>query len=194
MWPPAPPVYTLSVMWFSRNEWSDGTLIQSGHAPGMTSTRSFLLTISRWEASAIRWSPASPQLKPVFFWFPLNCVFPDAVCFTPKPNLSSAPKLSWSLKKTVPTTPWFFISQDGESGISFFIPLPPMCTSMWDPWGQKPSVFHWLSLLASIVDSSSFSLPAFLWPHVSYFSLLSLLLFIFYISQLTKLSVLPFTN
>jgi len=52
-------------------------------------------------------------------------------------------------------------------------------------------LFYWLWFLASFVHDSSFS-PTFLWPYVGDASFLSLLLYIFCISQLTKSSVLPF--
>lgn len=182
----APRVCTLLVICISRNEWSDGTLIQSGHGPGHSCLAQgpSCLVSPGGKPQLFTEVLSSPQLKPVFFGFPLNCVFPNTVCFTSKPNLSSVPKLSWSLKKTVfPTY--------AESGINSFIPLPPTCTSTWAPMGSETLC---ISLLASIVDSSSFPLPAFLWLREGCFSLFSLLLFIFYIGQLTKSSVLPFTN
>lgn len=133
-----------------------------------------------------------PSWSRMFSWFSLNYVFSDPLCFTSKPDLSSSPKPSWSPKKPVFVPLVFLFLQGRESRISKLLnPHTSYTYTYAGPMGlETPSVFcftgshFWLPLVHS--SSFFFFSPAFLWPCVGYFSLVSLLLFIFCIGQLTK--------
>ena len=123
----------------------------------MTSAGPFLLGILRvGKHLLIHWSLASPQLKPLLYLlFSLKHVFSDTVCFTSKQNLGSAPKLFWSLKKTILFFPWFFISPRWREWSKFLNPCTSHMHSM-GPGGLETPRFllHWFHLLASFVPSS----------------------------------------
>lgn len=79
-----------------------------------------------------------PNWSPCFLGF-LWTDFLDAVCFTSEPNLSSPPKLSWSLKKRV-FSPLFFYFFRMEKVECFHSCASYVCICVC-PWGQKPLCF-----------------------------------------------------